>query len=299
MNKIVVIGGSNVDFVIDLPHLPREGETVLARGVQFCYGGKGANQASAIARLGGDVSLISCLGGDEHAPALVSRLRENGVNISGVEIASHVPTGAAYINVGDAGENSVVVNPGANNFISAELVTRRCKLFEGASYCVIQLEIPLPTIYHVANVCRERGIRLVIDASPIARLDLEKLRGTWMIIPNERELHSLIPGLSDTQTKAEMLKDKGFENVLVTLGERGCLVQNSEGSAMHSAYHGLPVVDKTAVGDSFIGALVFALAKNMDLSKAISMASRASAIAISRRGTLTSMPTWAEVLQIM
>ncbi|MCL2853258.1 MAG: ribokinase [Defluviitaleaceae bacterium] len=298
MKKIVVIGSCNVDFVISVPRLPREGETILANGVQTCYGGKGANQAAAVAKLGGDIAFIGCLGGDEHAPAFVSCLREYGIDTSGIEIMQNVSTGAAFINVGNAGENNIVVNPGANGYVCVELVSRHMQLMESASYCVMQMEIPLSTVYSVANVCRERGIRLIINPAPAAELDFELLRGSWMIVPNENELHTLIPDPGDTLFKATALMRKGFENVLVTLGEQGCLLVNDTVVQRYPAFHGISVTDTTAAGDSFIGALAFAISKDMDMTGAIDLASKAAAITVSRKGALTALPTWTEVLQL-
>ena len=297
MKRIVVIGSASVDYVINVPHLPNEGETVLARGVQTCYGGKGANQAAAIARLGGDVALIGCLGGDEHAPAIVSRLREYGVNIGGIEMVASVPTGAAYINVGDFGETNIVLNPGANNFVSAEVITRRLRMFDGASYCITHLEIPLATVYHIAELCRERNIRLVVDPVPAASLDFYQLNGTWMIIPNESELHAMIPGPDDTPDKAAALLERGFQNVLVTMGEHGGFLLNSSGVYTYPGFHGLAVTDTTAAGDSFLGTLVYSLSKDIEIQRAMSLAAKAAAITVSRRGALQALPSRVEVFE--
>ncbi|MCL2618832.1 MAG: ribokinase [Defluviitaleaceae bacterium] len=297
MKKILIIGSVNVDYIANVSHLPKEGETIIARGVQICYGGKGANQAAAIARLGGDVVLIGCLGGDEHAPAIVARLREYGVNISGIEMVAGVPTGAAYIYVGDEGESHMVLNPGANNFVSAEVIGRRIRLFEGVAYCIVQLGIPLSTVYHIAGICRERGIRLILDPASATALDFNQLQGTYLIAPSEDELGVFVPGPEDIAAKARNLMELGFENVLVRKGEEGGFLLNEQGLQAYEAYHGLEVMDTTAAGDSFLATLAYALAKDMDILRAINMAAKSAAITASRKGALQSVPSRSEIFE--
>jgi len=295
MKKVVVVGSSNVDTVIRVPHIPAEGETLLARSVEICFGGKGANQAAAVAKLGGNVSVIACVGQDSFGQALVSNLADCGVDTGGVEQLAKAQSGAAYIYVADQGENNIVVNAGANNCLSRELVGRCRHLFEGAELCITQLETPLDTLYFVASLCRELDVRLILNPAPAAELDFEQLRGTWMIVPNEGELGLLVPGEGDVATKARALHQKGFEHVLVTLGPQGCLHLHGASKQAYPACHALAVKDTTAAGDSFIGALAFGLTKGLALGQAIELANKAASVTVSRAGAQPSLPTLAEV----
>ena len=296
MKKLVVIGSSNVDVVIRVPHIPAAGETILARDVQLCYGGKGANQAAAIARLGGDITMIGCVGNDSFAEPLISMLQSYGVDTSGLERVEDAPTGTAYIKVSDRGENNIVVNAGANNHVTGEMVQRYQALLEGAAYCIIQLETPLPTLYVVAELCQKLDIRLILNPAPAAELDFEQLKGTWMIVPNEMELDMLLPGDASIESKARALYQKGFTHVLVTLGPQGCLLVNEQGETTYPSFDTFPVKDTTAAGDSFIGALAFGLSKGTSLEEAIVLANKAASITVSRAGAQPSLPTWAEMV---
>jgi len=295
MKKVVVIGSSNVDTVIRVPHIPAIGETILAQSVDICYGGKGANQAAGIARMGGDIVMIGCVGDDGFGQSLISHMREYGVNTDGIEQLADARTGTAYINVTDRGENNIVVDAGANRHVSREMVGRYRHLLERASYCIIQLEIPLDTLYFVAELCRELSIRLILNPAPAAELDFAQLQNTWMIVPNESELELLIPGGGDIESRARELYNKGFEHVLVTLGAQGCLLVNEQGEKKYPTYNVFPVKDTTAAGDSFIGALAFGLSREFSLERSIDLANKAASITVSRAGAQPSLPTRAEV----
>ncbi|MCL2564135.1 MAG: ribokinase [Oscillospiraceae bacterium] len=299
MQKITVIGSINMDIVLRVPHIPAPGETILAQGVQTFGGGKGANQAAAIAKLGGDVTMIGRVGNDDHGRTLRTQLQANGVNTCGIETSDGVPTGTAYINVSDAGENNIVVNPGANGHVTPDMLARHTHLLGDAAYCLIQLETPIETLYACANLCKERDTRLIINPAPAAPLDFGKLQGAWMIVPNESELNLLIPGVGDIISKAKALREKGFPHVLVTLGAEGCLLVDGEGARTYPAYTALPVKDTTAAGDCFVGALAFGLSKGLGLSQAIHLAVRAAGISVSRAGAQASLPTWAEVEAVL
>lgn len=295
MRKLVVIGSSNMDTVIRVPHIPTAGETLLARSVDFCYGGKGANQAAAIAKLGGNVAMIGCLGGDSSGQSMLSNLGDCGVDTSGLEQLAGVQSGAAYIYVADRGENNIVVSAGANSHLSGDVVGRYRHLLEDAAFCITQLETPPQTLYFISELCVSLGVRLILNPAPAAELDFERLRGTWMIVPNESELDTIIPGELGVDQKAKALYQKGFEHVLVTLGSQGCLLVDEQGERSFPVYDKLPVRDTTAAGDSFIGALAFGLANGLDLNSSIDLASRAAAITVSRAGAQPSLPTLAEV----
>lgn len=295
MKKIIVIGSSNIDIVISVPHIPAVGETILATSVDFFCGGKGANQAAAVAKLGGDIAMIGCVGNDGYGKLVTAQLSGFGVDTRGLKLLEGVQTGNAYINVSQTGENNIVVNPGANSHVTGDLIDKHRFLMEGAAYCIIQLEIPIPTLYRAAEICREMGIRLILNPAPAAELDFERLQGTYMIAPNESELDLLVPGDGNIPKKARMLYDKGFENVLVTLGNQGSLLINGQSEKVFPIHDAYPALDTTAAGDSFIGALAFGLARDQELEESIRLATVAAAITVSRPGAQPSLPSLKEV----
>jgi len=295
MKKIVVVGSSNMDVVIQVPHIPVPGETILAQEVSLFTGGKGANQAAAVAKLGGNISMIGCVGNDDHGRALLAQLKAYGVDTHAIATHDSSPTGTAYINVSADGENNIVVNSGANHCLTVDMLLQHSHLLSDAAYCIVQLETPLDSLYALAELCKTQDCCLILNPAPAAQLDFDKLAGTWMIAPNESELALLVPGDGDIPSKAETLRKKGFTHVLVTLGEKGCLLVNESGHTAYPAYTELPVVDTTAAGDSFIGALAFGLSKGDTLADAIHFASRVAAVAVSRMGAQASLPTLAEV----
>jgi len=295
VNKIVVVGSSNVDTVISVSHIPIAGETLMAKALEVCFGGKGANQATAIAKLGGDVNFIACVGDDNFGHTMMRNLNDSGVVTDEVVQLKDTLSGAAYIYVSDSGENNIVVNAGANSCLTKEVLEKYRKTIEDAAYCIIQLEIPIDTLYYVAELCLKANVKLILNPAPATALDFEKLKNSWMIVPNESELNLLIPGSDGIDIKAQTLLKKGFEHVLVTLGSQGCLLANSDGVKRYSAYNVPSVVDTTAAGDSFIGALAFCLSKGQNIEQAIDFAAKAAAITVSRAGAQPSLPMFKEI----
>jgi len=295
MKRVVVIGSANMDVVIRVSHIPASGETILSKGVKKFPGGKGANQAMAATRLGGNVAMVGCVGDDEHGHLLLLSMEAGGINTSAIESLENSHTGTAYIYVSDKGENNIVVDSGANNNVTIEKIARHQHLFEDAAYCLVQLEIPLTSVYYIAELCRQHDVKLIINPAPAAILDFERLKGTWMIVPNENELNTLIPQGDDVSAKAKILVEKGFGHVLVTLGEQGCILTDGCKEVAYPAYTKITVRDTTAAGDSFIGALAFCLSTDMSLEKAINLATKAAAITVSRDGAQQSMPVWEDI----
>lgn len=289
MSKIVVVGSINMDVVIRVPHIPAEGETLMAASVNHYGGGKGANQAVAGARLGGDISLIGRIGNDDFGKTLRDNLIDSGIHMEGLEWDEMVPTGTAYINVSDRGENNIVVYSGANSRLDVEQVQRYEYLFDKAEFCLIQMEIPMKTVSYVIEICRSKGVKVLLNPAPAFLLDSELLKDLYMIIPNESELDILCPGSDLLEDKAKSLRDKGVQNVIVTLGDKGCMLHNREGTQSFSAIPVQPV-DTTAAGDSFIGGLVVGLSENRPMKSAIRFASVVAGIAVSREGAQVSIP---------
>lgn len=289
MAKIVVAGSINMDVVIRVPHIPVEGETLLASSVGNYGGGKGANQAIAVGRLGGDVSMIGRLGTDEYGKTLFDNLSNSGIHMEGVEWDPDHPTGTAYINVSDKGENNIVVYSGANSRLDIAQAERNAHLLDNADYCLLQLEIPMETVEYVTSVCRSKGVKVLLNPAPAQALDPSVLKDLYMLIPNESELDLLCPEPGHLESKAKRLYESGVENVLVTLGSKGCLLVNRDGIEFFSA---VPVEakDTTAAGDSFIGGLAVGLSQGKTVEEAIRYAAVVAGIAVSREGAQSSIP---------
>lgn len=287
--RIVIVGSLNMDLIMRVPHIPRIGETVLAKDVKILAGGKGANQAVGAGRLGGKVSMIGRVGNDSYGRDLFNGLIKDGVDASGVVYDDTLLTGNANIYVADNGDNNIVVNMGANSSLSVEQVNSFESVFNKVSYCLIQMEIPMSTIEHVAKICKEKRIKLILNPAPAREINYDYFDGCYLVVPNETEIDLMIPGQLTIEEKAYELLNKGFQNVIVTLGEKGCLLVNKEIKQYFSAAT-FKVVDTTGAGDSFISGLTVALSEGQDMSEAIRFASVVAGITVSREGAQPSLP---------
>lgn len=278
-----------MDVVIRVPHIPTVGETVIATGQNIFGGGKGANQAISASRLGGNVYMIGRLGNDVYGKKLHHELTKSGVNVDGVEFDTETPTGTAYIYVSDQGDNNIVVNPGANSKVDRNQIDRYEVLFQGAEYCVIQMEIPIDTVEYVIALCKKKNIKVILNPAPAHALSEETLKNLYMILPNEIELEILCCCNGTLEEMAESLHKKGIKNVIVTLGEKGCMLINDYG-AKHFPAPPFSPVDTTAAGDAFIAGITIGLSEGMDFEKAIKFASYVAGITITKEGAQTSLP---------
>jgi ribokinase len=292
MKKIIVVGSANTDMVVKSPKLPLPGETLLGGTFFMNAGGKGANQAVAAARLGGNVTLVAKLGNDIFGKQTIEGLQKENINIDHVFVDETAPSGAALIMVDEQGENCIVVAPGANaNLLPADI--EKVKIIGDAKIILMQLEIPVATIGAVLKISKQNHQRVIINPAPAQKLDNELLDGLFLITPNETEVFSLIGiTVKDEATAslaATLLLNKGVQNVAITMGNRGAYFQNKNTSLMTPA----PVVkamDTTAAGDTFSGALAVAITENMDWENAIRFAVEAASVSVTRTGAQSSLP---------
>ena len=303
MDKILVVGSLNMDFVIEVDARPLAGETVLGKRVALVPGGKGANQAYAAARLGGDVRMIGAVGDDVYGRMLKENLELAGVDTSGVETVSGVSSGNAFITVDSRGENSITVIQGANALVTRELAARHIDMIDDCDTVIVQLEIPLDAVDYVKNAAKEKGKRVILDPAPAREgLPEEFFRGFDIVKPNETELQILSGKSAVTKEElaegARELLKKGVGKVIVTLGERGCIVV-SEDTYEEFPAHKVHAVDTTAAGDSFTGAFAAALARGDSCEDAVKFGNCASGIAVTPKGAQTSIPTMEEVINMM
>lgn len=297
MSRIVVIGSSNMDLTVRTPHIPAKGETVFGSDVLMSFGGKGANQAVAARRLGGDVTFISKLGTDSNGNMMLDNFMKEGLPVETVIQDPEVQTGMAWICVGDDGDNSIIVMPGANGTMTRKDVEPFEQLIASADYLLMQLEIPMEVVTYAADVAYANGVRVILNPAPACHLDDDLLSKLYAITPNETEC-VLICGLKATGNPYEdavLLLEKGVKNVIVTLGENGSILVNEDGSFSVPARK-VKAVDTVAAGDTYNGALCVALSKGKSFKEAMEYATEASAIAVTRVGAQASIP-YAEELE--
>ncbi len=294
MKKIVVLGSLNMDFVIRVKERPGVGETVLGENVRLVPGGKGANQAYAAGKLGGAVAMLGAVGEDGYGEQLCQNLRSVRVDTKGIRKLGNVPTGQAFVSVYDSGDNSIIVIPGANGELSREMIEQEMGCIDECDYIVMQMEIPLDVIRYVKEMAVRKGKKVVLDPAPaVAGLEDEFLKGITILKPNETELGILTGKRPKTQEEikdaARSMVEKGVETVIVTLGEKGCLLVDAK-KEEYFPVHKVKIKDTTAAGDSFIAALVVALCEGKTYEEAVVFAQRVSAIVVTRQGAQTSIP---------
>lgn len=295
-SKIIVIGSMNADLVIHSPKMPQIGETLTGSNFQVNAGGKGLNQAVAIAKLGGNVSFCGCVGNDANGEILLNELQKNNIDFKGF-ITEKAPTGIAMITVVD-GNNFIILDSGANAKLTPEVIENYTDLIAECEYCVLQLEIPVETVLKVCEIAKKSDTKIILNPAPFKELPNEIFLQIDYIIPNEHEAHNLTgiyPDNEENTRKAVLkLKQMGVKNVIITLGERGCAYNVGDSILFEPALK-TNVVDTTSAGDTFIGALVSKLSKNETLNNAIVYATKASAITVSRLGASKSIPYADEV----
>ena len=295
MKQLLVIGSMNMDFVTHLDHMPAVGETILAQGLELVPGGKGANQAYAMGKLGGKAAMLGAVGADSQGNRLCENLASVGVDVSRVLRLEDAATGMALIGVNPRGDNSIVVLPGANRQVTPDYVRENLDLLDNSDILVLQLEIPLETVVFAAREAKARGKTVILDPAPaVPRLPEELFPCLDLIKPNETEL-SILTGRpydpSRLREDALSLQKKGARQVLVTLGGAGSYLLREDGSeAFFQADPSVKVVDTTAAGDSFVGALAVSLSRGRDLAGAARFASRVADIVVSRPGAQSSIP---------
>ncbi|MGI8770498.1 MAG: ribokinase [Acidobacteriaceae bacterium] len=301
---IVVVGSINVDLVARTERIPVIGETTLGVDFQTHPGGKGANQAVAVARLGHPVVMIGKVGSDSFGTQLRADLQGAGVDIGGVDVTPG-NSGVAMILVSTRGENSIVVTPGANAMLTPEDLDIHLDLIRAASIVLTQLEIPISTVEHLANICRREGIPLMLDPAPAQALPAAVLRGVQWFTPNVTEAEFFMgtsPHNGDSLTSSEIagaLLRSGVPGAILKLGANGVHIATSQGLDEHIGAFPVHAVDTTAAGDSFNGAFATALVLGKTPVQSAHFAAAAAAISVTRHGAQPSMPTLKEVEQLL
>lgn len=302
MQKLTVLGSINADHVIQVPHFPQPGETLSGQNYHIVYGGKGANQAVAAARLGAKVDFIACIGEDKIGLEMKQAFQKDGINTDSIATIQGETTGIAMIQVADSGENSIVISAGANAHLTTDIVDKFKQKILDADALLMQLETPLDAIIYATKIAKQAGKHTVLNPAPAKALPDELLAQLTMITPNETE-SEVLTGVKvvDEQSAARaaaVFHQKGVAIVLITLGAKGVFISHN---ALQKIIPGFRVQakDTTAAGDTFNGALVTALLEQKSLEEAIQFAHAAAAISVTRFGAQTSIPSRQETLDFL
>ncbi|MDX2185517.1 MAG: ribokinase [Opitutaceae bacterium] len=301
-NSIVVVGSSNTDMILRVPRIPGPGETLLGGEFAMAAGGKGANQAVAAARAGGQVTFVGAFGEDSLGEQALAGLRREGIDVSHVRRVKNKASGVALIFVSNEGENCIGVAGGANEALLPADVVRVRDVFTPGAWVVMQLETPLRTITRVAALAKKAGCKVILNPAPAATLPGKLLTNIDLLTPNEHEAsvmtgHKVVDQKS-AKLAAEALHQRGVAGVIITLGARGAYVSVGEMRTLAPGFKVKPV-DTTAAGDVFNGALAVRLSEGAALDDAIRFAHAAAAISVTRRGAQPSIPNRREITRFL
>ena len=296
--KLVVVGSSNTDMIIKVPRIPKPGETILGGKFSKAAGGKGANQAVAAARSGGDVTFVARVGQDMFGDNAIQGFEENNIVTDHVFRDPEAPSGVAEIFVSEDGENSIAVAPGANSNLSPEDIDNSEDAINSADILLMQLEIPLETVQAAADLAHEKNATIILNPAPATDLPDELLEKITILTPNESEAELLtgvkVVDKESADKAAKKLQNMGVQKVIITMGKSGAYVLSDSFSGIVNGYQ-VDAVDTTAAGDVFNGALSVAIAENKSLKDAVKFANAAAALSVQKLGAQPSAPGRAEV----
>jgi len=295
---IVVVGSVTMDMVTLTPQIPQVGQTVIGTAFSTTPGGKGANQAVAVARLGYPVHMVGKVGDDVYGPALLQNLAAAGVNTAAIETTPG-PSGLAPIFLSEAGENAIVVVPGANGQVDPAFVDRHADLIRSAGMVLCQLEIPMVTVSHLLALCAEAGVPVMLDPAPAAELPKVVWSQVAWFTPNETEAEFYLGGSLTPEVDSQRLLNRGPQGVVLKRGAEGSYVARAEGNAAWVYPSPVAAVDTVGAGDCFNGVFAVALLEGNHPWAAAHIASVAAAISVTRRGAQASMPTRADIKEFL
>jgi len=300
--KITVIGSSNTDLVATVPKLPAPGETVMGKEFIVAPGGKGANQAVAIARIGGDVTFVAKVGMDDYGEQALNNFKKDGIDTSFVFRDDDAPSGVALIFVDENGENMLVPVSGANGRLLPADIEKARTAIESADILVLQLEIPLQTVEYATIIAHEKGVPVILNPAPGRKLEKRLIEKVTYITPNETEAETLTDIKVTDDASAKMagkeLLNLGAKIAIITMGKQGAMLVDSSASQLIPAFK-VNAVDATAAGDAFNGGFAYAVANGRDLEEAIKFGNAVAAITVTRMGAQPSMPTKDELKEFL
>ena len=300
--QLTVLGSINADHVISVPHFPRPGETLIGNNYAIAYGGKGANQAVAAARLGAQVNFIGCIGDDDIGREMKNAFARDGINTTPIVQVDGQTTGIAMIQVAQSGENSIVISAGANACLDEKSVTTFATEIIHADYLLMQLETPLGAVIQAAKLAKDNKTKVVLNPAPAQYLPDDLLHCIDIITPNETEAEILtgvnVKDENSAKAAADIFHAKGIETVLITLGAKGVYASHRGKGKVIAGFRVQPV-DTTAAGDTFNGAFITALLEDKPLEEAIRFAHAAAALSVMKKGAQPSIPSREETLMFL
>lgn len=304
--KILVVGSLVMDLIVTTERFCNAGETVIGNGFSTAPGGKGANQAVQAARLGADVTMVGKVGNDDFGRNLINSAKQSGVNTDYIFVTEAAPTAVGNVQIqknSSGTENRIIVVPGANNELTVDDVAFLEDSISDYDIVIMQHEIPQAVNCRVAEYAKAKGVPVMLNPAPSAKVPEELISCLTYISPNEHEAQDIIgikPEGDDATNKAvAALHSMGVKNVIITLGKEGCAFSDGITVMNSPSIDIAPVVDPTAAGDSFIGAFCTAVSAGIDAEDALIFANCTAGITVSRMGAQTSLPTFDEVMAVM
>lgn len=300
MKKTIVVAGSiNQDLIITTPRMPKLGETITGSGYATAAGGKGANQAVAAARLGGNVTFIAAVGADEPGRRMKAAYESDGIDTSQIKEIPETPTGTAVITI-CGGDNCIILDPGANHAVTESLIDAAEDCIANASLMLLQLEIPIASVKRAIQLAQKHGTTVMLNPAPAVRLDADLLRQIDLLTPNESECGILtgttVKTVEDAKNCVSVLMRQGVKQVIITMGEQGAVFNEGDSLCHQPACKIEQPVDTTAAGDCFNAAVAVALTEGASVAEAVRFAQKAAAQSVTRKGAQPSLPYRAELI---
>lgn len=294
MKRILVVGSINYDVALKVDRLPEKSSNILAKKVERVLGGKGANLAVACHKLGLEVAFYAKIGNDSEGQFLMEELEKYGMNVEEIVINDKYPTGKAFICVDEEANNFIVVEKGANYSFDSNDENKLDELIQAYDMILIQLEINFEIIEKIISLSKKYNKKLIIDAGPIVDIDYKMFSGAYIVSPNETELENLVGrkiiNFDDVKEACVELNENGIENIIVKLGNKGSYFYSGNEEYFQKSYS-VKSVDSTAAGDSFMAGLSLGLLKGKNIIESLDLASKCGAIATTKFGASTSLPT--------
>lgn len=288
--KLAVVGSINMDMTVTAERIPLKGETLMGDSIRYIPGGKGANQAVAMAKLGAWVEMFGCVGDDGNGEKMLKNFQELGVKTDHIQVLKDVPTGIAMITVGEK-DNTIVVVPGANGKVDRAYIDSVKTELEGFDMVVLQHEIPLDTVHYVIEFCHEKGIKVVLNPAPAAEVPMNIIDKVTYVTPNE---HEAVLIFGDELETDDLLK-KYPEKLVITQGSKGVSTCLANGEVLTVPARKAEVVDTTGAGDTLNGAFSVKIAEGENMETALRFANTAASLSTEKFGAQTGMPTAQEV----
>lgn len=288
--KLAVVGSINIDMTVTAERIPLKGETLMGDNIRYIPGGKGANQAVAMAKLGAEVEMFGCIGNDSNGQKMIDNMKSVGIKTDNIKVLEDVPTGIAMITVGE-NDNTIIVVPGANGKVDKSYVDSIKDSLQTYDMVILQHEIPLETVHYIVEFCAEKNIPVVLNPAPAAKVPMEIIEKVTYLTPNE---HEAVLIFGDELTTEELLK-KYPEKLLITQGSRGVSTCLKLGEILTVPARPAKVADTTGAGDTLNGAFSVQIAKGASMKDALTFANTAASLSTEKFGAQTGMPTAEEV----